>query len=369
MWKRGFTINGTTKLYLINTFSHKLRIKGQMKTVKTLKSEIENALLRKDGKLNSPAIKSPANKILVKEATDLVVSYIGDVKDFAQVWWHIYNETLEHPKCIECGGLVNWKYKEKRYNCYCSHNCAVKSSFARERTRKYKTGITRSETSKIKQSNALKGRKHSETTKQKLSEQKRGEKNPAYKKVPWNYNLTGPENPNYGRKRPGTGLPGIKNPNYGKPPSQKAGRGIWGKFNGQHFRSSLELFYLIYWYENNITVISAETNEYRVEYTSFDLQRTYSPDFFVVEKNMLVELKPENLHSNKEVTNKFNALKRYHTDKNCEMFGFKEIGSFIRSVIETDKIKQYLKQSLLQIKPEQYDRLVQNYDNIIRSTF
>jgi len=212
------------------------------------------------------------------------------------------------------------------------------------------------------------GHVHSDITKQKLSMLKKGDKNPQFGKVRTMKGKYGKNHPAFGKRRPGTGRYGKDNHQFGKSPSHKAGKGIYGKFNNCHFRSSLELFYLIYWYENNINVINAETKEFRVTYLTEDnLKHTYSPDFYLPELNILVELKPEKLHTNILILIKFSALQQHHIDKKCELWGINNIGDFVTNTILTNKIEQYLNNNLLIIPDIQYNRLRKNYADIIRT--
>jgi hypothetical protein len=328
--------------------------------------EVYDNLIRADGKLNSPAIAS-------KNFTDLITrvveatNYLAPDASFSQRWWHLKNG-INPPTCY-CGRQIRWNDHSKYYPQYCSQQCAVTSHEARKRTQQTHKGKSHTTEQRAKQSKRMMGHSHAEATKQKLSEQKRGNKNPQYKKPPWNKGMFGSTNPNFGKRRPGTGKKGKNNPQYGKSPSPKAGRGITGKFNNQHFRSSLELLYLMYWWKCGISVTTAETKEFRVEYlTENGNIRTYSPDFYIEQTNVLVEIKPENLHSNKNVVRKMEALKNAHPHKHCKLMGFKDIGDFIREILENDEIENCLVQGVLEISEKQYDRLRKNYGDIIRAT-
>lgn len=332
-----------------------------------LKKLVQEKLIRVDGKLNSPALKSEKNKKIVAEATKHVENLIGNVADFSQVWWHLKNNEEVIPKCRHCSADVRWNERQKQYNIFCTQQCAVASTEAKERTSKQFKGKKHSESRRKKQSERMKGHTHSSATIRKLSEQKQGRNNPQFGKTPWNFGLVGEANPNFGKKFPDRGLKGKDNPQYGKSPSPRAGRGIWGKFNKLHFRSSLELFYLMFWYENNKTIHSAECSMYRVEYNINNMTKTYSPDFYIEDDKLLVEVKPERLQTSLVNVSKMKALKEKHHDKECCFVGFKEIGNYIKECIERNKIEHYIKTELLTINEMQYNRLVKNYGDIIRS--
>jgi hypothetical protein len=329
-----------------------------------------SSLIRKDGKINSPAIKSVRNTQLIQEIIQST-NYLNNDISFSQRWWHIQNGK-NVPTCTECNKELMWNTRLCKYLRFCSQKCAVTSEEASDRTSKHFMGqkLTKEQVQKRKQKRKQNGYYvNREKTIELLSQQKQGEKNPQYGKTPWNFGLCGELNPNFGKRRPGTGLKGEKNPQYGKSPSKQAGRGINGKFNNLHFRSSLEMLYLMYWYENNVNVVSAENIKFRVKYiNSSGVKRTYSPDFFINETNTLVEIKPENLHTNVEVLQKFNTLKETHTQLVCELVGFKQISNFIQTIIKQNKIDYYIKSGILEISLFQLERLKHNYGDIIRAT-
>lgn len=346
-----------------------------MYTTKELKKQIENKLIRKDGKLNSPFLQNPEAKKLIERAREATNDFLDEHATFSQVWWHIKNNILEIPKCVECQKLLPWNGNGK-YLRFCTQVCASTSKEASLRTSKQFVGGKHSKKHILasiegrKLSTKKRGYYHSKETKEKLSEAKLGKKNPMFGKVAWNRGLLGIAYPLFGVKRPGSGMKGKDNPQYGKSPSPFAGRGISGHFNGKYFRSSLELLYLIYWYVNDVEIITAETKRFRVEYIGTDENKhTYTPDFYLCEQNILVELKPEKLQTNKEVIIKFSALKKHHPDIECEMRGFKEIDIFIRNIIENDQIEDYKQSGLLKLTDKQYERLKRNYGDIIRATF
>jgi hypothetical protein len=92
------------------------------------------------------------------------------------------------------------------------------------------------------------------------------------------------------------GLTGKQNPQFGKPPHQGSGNGWSGWYKNWYFRSIKELSFMINYIEkNNHTWKSAEISEYAIPYIYFDgAERHYFADF-IVNNNLLVEVKPLSL--------------------------------------------------------------------------
>lgn len=66
-----------------------------------------------------------------------------------------------------------------------------------------------------------------------------------------------------------------------------------GYCNGIYFRSSYELLFISYCFDNGIKVESAETKEFRVRYVDkFGKPRMYYPDFYLPDYDAVVEIKP-----------------------------------------------------------------------------
>lgn len=134
---------------------------------------------------------------------------------------------------------------------------------------------------------------------------------------------------------------GENNPMYGKPTPQGSGNGWSGWYNGWFFRSLKELSYVIKVIEaNNLKWSSAES--IRIPYLDWDgTNRTYSPDF-IVNDNMLVEIKPSRLIGSKGV-----SLKREAAETFCKKIGWtyelvdqpRMTDEEIRSLHDSGKIK------------------------------
>lgn len=81
--------------------------------------------------------------------------------------------------------------------------------------------------------------------------------------------------------------------NGGKIPKNSGG--ISGYYGDLYFRSSLELSFIHYYKEKGYTILSAENNNYKVIYFVDEKEKVYYPDFFVVELDLIIEIKPYNL--------------------------------------------------------------------------
>jgi hypothetical protein len=73
-------------------------------------------------------------------------------------------------------------------------------------------------------------------------------------------------------------------------------KSISGWYNGLHFRSSLELSFLVKF--NNITLISCEKKEYKILYEKNNKIKVYYPDF--TDGKSIYEIKPTNLLNYKD---------------------------------------------------------------------
>jgi len=333
-----------------------------------IKLLIEKYLIRKDGNLNSPLIA--ASKVKNLEIL-YIIDKIYDITDFlnsdatvAQRWWHIKNNIKDVPTCGNCQNTIMWC---NGYDEYCTQLCAVTSDKARKRSSITLTGRKRSPESIQKQIEKSIGRKRSPKFCKQQSERQKGEKNSMYGKIPWNKGLKGPNNPMFGRQHDHHGLVGENNPMFGKSPSPYAGRGISGRFCDIYFRSSLELCYLLFWFWYDIKVVSAESKEFKVVYYYDNKIKTYSPDFYLLDYNLLVEIKPTKMLYYDITQVKFESLKNLHTDKNCVLLDGKDISWFVSCVMNDRYIISFIRKKLLVITEKQLLRLQNNYGEIIRT--
>lgn len=81
-----------------------------------------------------------------------------------------------------------------------------------------------------------------------------------------------------------------------------------GTYNGIYYRSSYELKFLEWCFENSVKVVSAETSQYSVSYVdSNGINRAYFPDFYLPDYDAVVEIKPLSMLDYGENLNKFDA--------------------------------------------------------------
>jgi len=124
---------------------------------------------------------------------------------------------------------------------------------------------------------------------------------------------------------------------------------------------------LMYWFENGVVVESAEQEFFRIRYIDKGFSHTYTPDFFKVYENTLVELKPEKMHDDDVVIKKIETLRAVFDKMNCELLGFCNIGPYIVNAVNTEKIDSYLGYDLI-MDEKQLVRLRRNYGDIVRAT-
>lgn len=108
-------------------------------------------------------------------------------------------------------------------------------------------------------------------------------------------------------------------PKYGK-----GGKHLSGEFNGIWFRSKNELDFLVKCQIEDIEVISASNSKYSLTYLDkCGRMRTYFPDFYLPQYDVVVEIKNKYLQSVE--ANKISAAKEFYGDRflltewiNCE---------------------------------------------------
>jgi len=135
---------------------------------------------------------------------------------------------------------------------------------------------------------------------------------------------------------------GENNPMYGKPSPKGSGNGFSGWYKNFYFRSLLEFYFLFYLLENNIQFKTAERKEYRIKYTLNDINRTYIADFYLIESEELIEIKPLKLTKTLENLEKFKAAKKKYgikfkvlTEKNINKIEY----SLILKLIKDKELK------------------------------
>ena len=110
---------------------------------------------------------------------------------------------------------------------------------------------------------------------------------------------------------------GENNPMYGKPSPQGSGNGWCGWYKNIHFRSLLELSFIIYYIERfNFKFETAETKKYKIDYIDYkNTNRTYHPDYILNDK-YLIEIKPKHLMKCKDIILKKEAAIKYCNENN-----------------------------------------------------
>jgi hypothetical protein len=139
---------------------------------------------------------------------------------------------------------------------------------------------------------------------------------------------------------------------FNKPPSEKAGIGYSGYYNGIFFRSLMELSFLVHF--NNNDAKSAE-NLYSIPYVDNGKKKTYRPDYVV--ENKVYEVKPKKLIQFN--SRKIDAAKLYFSKINIEYVVFTEDDFHYLSINEVKKILRENKASLINI-----NRFITKYGNI-----
>jgi len=148
---------------------------------------------------------------------------------------------------------------------------------------------------------------------------------------------------------------GKNNPMYGKISPKGSGKGVSGWYNGWFFRSLLELSFMINYIEkNNICWESAEKNKFKIKYIDYkNSERTYIPDF-ILNDNLLVEIKPKRLVNTPLIKLKTRAAKLFCKKNNMKykIFtenDFEKLNRYnLKELLENNKIK------LLNLKNKQY---------------
>jgi hypothetical protein len=325
-------------------------------------------LIRNDGRINSPKLKN----VHVKHFLERVYSHHNKLKEYnvEHLWFYIKNDLTEIPTCDGCGIILE---KFVWGNRFCTQNCAATSEEARERSSRTSTGRKMTDKVKKKMSENVKQRWKSVTFRNKIipilkeANKHNGKHFLNENGRPWNFGIDMPreiiEKSLNTKKKKGISYKGKNNPQYGKSPSPKAGRGINGRFKKVWFRSSLELFYLMYFDYYQIEFRTAETKEFEVEFRINDSTHIYKPDFFIESTEMIYEIKP--LKRTKEKINilKMNALKNKFGSSKCKFMTEYEIKDFIER-LNIDCINDIINNNKLIIDFKQKTRLISSFKRI-----
>lgn len=146
---------------------------------------------------------------------------------------------------------------------------------------------------------------------------------------------------------------GEKNPMYGKPSPKKSGNGFKGWYNKfLYFRSLRELSYIIS-LENTAHFLEVcDESRFKIPYINLKgHKRNYFPDF-IVNGQIIVEIKPKRLHSLPEVQSK-----KIATEEFCRRMGKLWRYKLIDQEILDEKIR------------ERYDAGLIKFDKIFEKKF
>ena len=128
---------------------------------------------------------------------------------------------------------------------------------------------------------------------------------------------------------------GVKNPMYGKPAPIGSGNGWSGWYKSNFFRSLLELSYLKMLIDNNIQFENGECRKHKI---SLEDGKNYFPDYYLVDSQEMIEIKPFNLLKTEANIQKFKAAKnkfgdnfKILTEKDIIRLTFDEINILYKS--------------------------------------
>lgn len=136
---------------------------------------------------------------------------------------------------------------------------------------------------------------------------------------------------------------GKNNSMYGKPSPRGSGNGWACWYKNIHFRSLRELTFFIVEIENkNIKWENGQSKKFQIKYIGYNGQeRTYRPDFFLVDTKELVEIKPKKLWNTPQV-----LLKKFAAEIFCKNKKYKY--KLVDIEIESDILKEkYLNKEII----------------------
>ena len=136
-------------------------------------------------------------------------------------------------------------------------------------------------------------------------------------------------------------LSGKNNPMFGRPSPTGSGNGWCGWYNEWHFRSLLELSYMINVIERfNLKWETAEQKKYSVPYKYQDTDHTYYPDFVIADK-YVIDCKPKDLQNSE-----LNIVKKKYAIKHFCKLGLKFKYVKCRRLNESEILKLYKEQKI-----------------------
>jgi hypothetical protein len=130
-------------------------------------------------------------------------------------------------------------------------------------------------------------------------------------------------------------MKGSNNPMFGKPAPQGSGNGWQGWYNKMYFSSILELSFMFYCEENGIEfMLTSSKSEFKISYEFEGSIRNYFPDF-IINNDVLVEIKPSKL-----ISTKINEAKFAAANKNLGSSKFKIMTENDFPILTFDKIRK-----------------------------
>ena len=208
------------------------------------------------------------------------------------------------------------------------------------------------------------GKEKANSMKQKLSERLSGKLNPNYggkyskfekahqqQKGKTLEQWLGEEKANLMKQKISIATSGENNPMYGKSPSKLSGSGLKGYYKNIYFRSFLELSYLVQLDKNDIKVESAETEKFLVHYEFNGVNKTYKPDYYLVDTDEVIEIKWHRLLSSSIVQiKKIAALKQFNnykivTENEIDLLSLEDMKFLInQGILKIIRYSKYFKQ-------------------------
>lgn len=233
-------------------------------------------------------------------------------------------------------------------NIYKCHSCVTS-----EQTSK------RNKSHKGKTFEQLYGKQKAEKIKNRLSEIARNNTNPLWLNPP---KLSGKEHPCFGKtyeqlfgiegaikRRKLCAHIGKKNAQYGKPAYNGSGNGWSGWYKEWYFRSIRELSFMINYIEKySVKWESAETSNYAIPYTLYDgSNRHYFADF-ILNDQILVEVKPKTLINTPLVKLKKEAADKWCINRNLQ---YKIVSEDDYSILTKEEIQYLYNNNLIKWLP------------------
>lgn len=245
--------------------------------------------------------------------------------------------------CEQCGSLVQ-KPKGRRF---CNHSCANKWLHAHGKlSANAIVGMNMSLKSLVSRYGEEEGRSRYDKFISTMSSATAGDKNPMFgrndqchglrtfhsqRKGKTDIEFFGPEKAAEISKKKSAASSGSRNPMYGRPSPKLSGKGVKGYYKGRYFRSLLELVCMKHMENEGISLNDVKYEHFIIPYISYDgSERTYCPDFFVPERKLLIEVKPERLLRTPLNSLKFEAAKLFCKERNIEFTVFTEMSFSIK---------------------------------------